>query len=376
MRRQDRENLDRPYGDEGFEDGLQRRLGVYLPVVRALADEILADLDPLKHGVGWWSPHPGTKRRILISDYLWQLVTSIQLNLREAALHLLEARGAWEAESLRVASALHRTSAGVELRIPQALSPQDHLPEALGRMHVAGFFRALGSTLDCLGGAVIGVAGLKYPILKADLKRARETFQKVAEGSDGTARQLMVGRHLEKTIAAAGPDGWLDWATQYRNMLVHRGRRTDLGYVVRDSSRLVDARGRELLRGKVVSMLHVDPNRSEIEVLMRHDMQQYIEEDGGHVLDAVLESTRSLVGSVATKLLELWGERRSDPNFIIQPHEQWPHVMAPSIAFTGYSPGSLSLPAGGDLTVSPAAATRLKAASLLGGQRAEWDEFD
>ena len=49
--------------------------------------------------LGWWAPYPGTSRRILISDHLYNCVRSVETNLVEARLHLIEAMDFWERES-------------------------------------------------------------------------------------------------------------------------------------------------------------------------------------------------------------------------------------------------------------------------------------
>jgi len=58
--------------------------------------EIFDDLDGHVFSVGWWAPAPGTSRRILISDHLYNCVHSVEPNLIEARLHLLEAMDCWD----------------------------------------------------------------------------------------------------------------------------------------------------------------------------------------------------------------------------------------------------------------------------------------
>lgn len=107
MREDDRHRLEQPYAadhDPG-ERALARALDVGTPQLDTLADEILADfaVDP-PYGVAWWAPHPGTSRRILISDQLYSCVTSVSANLVEAALHRLEFLEAADRESDHLAN--------------------------------------------------------------------------------------------------------------------------------------------------------------------------------------------------------------------------------------------------------------------------------
>ena len=64
-------------------------------------DRILADPTDAPYGVGWWAPHPGTSRRILMSDLLYACTASVSTNLVEAGIHLLELIDARECRSRR-----------------------------------------------------------------------------------------------------------------------------------------------------------------------------------------------------------------------------------------------------------------------------------
>ena len=77
---------------------LARALHVDVPVWRELGRNS-RDLDERVFGVGWWAPHPGTSRRILISDHLFTCVRCVEANLIEARLHLIEAMDFWARES-------------------------------------------------------------------------------------------------------------------------------------------------------------------------------------------------------------------------------------------------------------------------------------
>jgi len=92
MRSQNMANLLKPFAQsEDPEIAFPQSVGIETPEVEVLYREIFRDLDEKVFGIGWWAPHPGTSRRILISNYLLECVRSIRTNLTEAALHLLEA---------------------------------------------------------------------------------------------------------------------------------------------------------------------------------------------------------------------------------------------------------------------------------------------
>src|SRR5881227_1994169 len=70
---------------------LAAALGVEIPTWDTLEERIFADLTgDVPYGVGWWAPHPGTSRRILISDQLYACTASVHDNLIEAGIHWLE----------------------------------------------------------------------------------------------------------------------------------------------------------------------------------------------------------------------------------------------------------------------------------------------
>ena len=113
MRKEDNEKFQQPYAaaapvDDRFADAL----GVSLPALRELHREVFADFDETAYGVGWWTSHSGTSRRILISDQLLMCIAGIEINLVEARLHLLELADFDEREDHVVAHAGEARPAG------------------------------------------------------------------------------------------------------------------------------------------------------------------------------------------------------------------------------------------------------------------------
>ena len=93
MRPDDIARLSQPYpdGPDRGTAGPTRALDVDTPNWEALERRIFADLTiEQPYGFGWWAPHPGTSRRILISDQLYACTTSVSTNLVEAGVHWLE----------------------------------------------------------------------------------------------------------------------------------------------------------------------------------------------------------------------------------------------------------------------------------------------
>lgn len=233
MRPEDLARLNEPYPEhvEPTEADARSAIGVNLPHWTALADEIFADFtEQPPYGSGWWAPDPGASRRILISDQLHCCVESVAGNVTEAALHWLEYLGASDRDSARLTDAVKMTPTGPVISPPRPRNPFEQLCPDFIRIHQGGIIRALASALDCLAGVMIGTAALPMSILRADFDKARAKLAKINGAANaGASMQAQLAARLEAAIAAAGPQGWLDWTLDFRNMLVHRGRRIEIG---------------------------------------------------------------------------------------------------------------------------------------------------
>jgi hypothetical protein len=379
MRRGDLDRLNRPYPAQGRpERRLGEALGVALPAVADLHDAISADLDERIYGIGWWAPHPGTSRRIIISDHLVQCVASIPRNLVEARLHLLEALDYWERESDFVANAGSLDQDGrLQLRLPPRVKPLDDLPHAMASLHVAGFFRAVIAALDCLGAVIVGVLALPIRILTADLRTARHELRRIDGGSGpGADLQATFCGTLDALAADVGPPGWLGWTMAFRHMLVHRARRLQFTQL-RPRPLIFGPDGRPVIRIEALQHLSRDPRLSDIEALLRRGRNDLVlSERAETTLDAVLRSTERLVDGATGHLLEVWRRRRAAPALLAQPREQWPDVpSSPLSEFPGYASRSVHVDPG-ILIGGPDVPRRLMTAALTDDQRDEWQRFD
>jgi len=266
MRPTDLARLTEPYPQDADppDSGAVATLGMELPNWTALEADIFADFaEQAPYGIGWWAPDPGTSRRILIADQLYCCVASVASNMTEAALHWLEFLDVSDRDSARYADAVQVEGGQPTLSAPRPRSPLDQLSPAFVRIHYAGIVRALASALDCLAGVVIGVAALPINILFADFARARDKLSKInSADSDGAKAQAQFAAQLEASIAAAGPPGWLEWTLDFRNMLVHRGRRLELGQFIPKTPVLYGADAQPVWRARRVN--HLPPRSGSI----------------------------------------------------------------------------------------------------------------
>jgi hypothetical protein len=183
MRASDVARLSQPYDGDPNQPGPgpAAALGVDTPTWLQLETTILDDLrtEP-PYGIAWWAPHPGTSRRILITDQLYACTHSTGANLIEAGLHWLEFLDFAERESDRLVYAVKIENGEFVVKAPRRQSPFEDVGLELVRLHVAGMVRALAGALDCMAGSIIGVAALPTRILRADLVLFAQCFGRLS----------------------------------------------------------------------------------------------------------------------------------------------------------------------------------------------------
>lgn len=367
--------LDDPRSpDQQFRDAIQ----LAIPSVPALFNAMLGDLSTEHFGIGWWRPHVPTRRRILISDQMYLSTWSIDTNMTEARLHHLEALGHLDDHGHAPSLVVYRDRDGQlhqdMQRLPDAAS---HLPGELCTLHIVGFFRALGSAFDCLGAATVAVAALPKRILRTDLRDARDALRDVDDATPGSVEQRRFHERLEQLIAGAGPEGWLEWTLNFRNMLVHRGRHLQQWTCLPTGQQQQLPDGR--VRFGIEAQLHLprDPSRGEVDA-WRDDVQHFtLDEDARETLSGIWRSAQVVVEGAAALLLELWTRRRAEPALLVQPERQWPDINVPGpVRFRGYRPQPDESGEGARATTSVSFARRMEAAGLHGDRHNRWAELD
>jgi len=275
MRKEDINSLSEPYAQSRVT--LDRRfhsaIGADVPSAGILVKEIFNDLDIQSHGISWWQSFPA-QERILISDYLYQCADSIEVNLVEARLHYLEWLDVRDRQNARLADVISRSPYGeLKRKYPPSIAPIDDLPNKLEGMHICGFFRAIGSSLDCLAGVIVGVLGLNSSLRWSDIGSVEAALKKLQpQGTPGSQVQLDFRDLFESAKKTSGPEDWLAWASQYRNMFVHRGRRLAFGGFVPREVLLLDSEDQVIPRSKTQLHLAKYPDKSDAEAFIRKDV--------------------------------------------------------------------------------------------------------
>ena len=385
MRPADIARLSQPYrdGTDGSRAGLARELGIETPNWEVLERVIFNDFTTEQpYGIGWWAPHPGTSRRILISDQLYACTSSVSTNLIEAGVHWLELLDAADHEDNFQADAIQIVDGQPEMQPRPRTTPLESLGPDMVRLHQVGVARALSGALDCAAGTIIGVMALPMTILKADFGGVQRYFRRgrqVPTTEEGTLLDQF-GIQLTETIERVGPTGWLEWVLNFRNMLVHRGRRIEIGQFVPREALLYDASGRPILRACVVTHLPLEPDRSDMDVLRAPEVPPVLTEDARQTLGGSMRSVSALIDALGEQLAAVWNWRQEHPEILPQPRGQWPQIGHAATRnrqppFTGYAPGSHAYNPG-MFGLHPDTARRLQAAALMDNQRQEWQQFD
>ena len=384
MRPADIARLSQPYpdGPDKRTTGPTRALGVQTPNWEELERRIFSDFTTEQpYGIGWWAPHPGTSRRILISDQLYACTTSVSTNLIEAGVHWLELLDAGDREDTFQADVIQIVDGQPQICARPRLTPLESLGPDMVRLHQVGVARALSGALDCAAGTIIGVMALPLSILKADFIGVQRYFgRRRAATTEGETRQEQFAIQLTETIGRVGPAGWLDWVLNFRNMLVHRGRRIEMGQFVPREPVLCDASGRPIQRARVVTHLPLEPDRSDMDVHREPELPPVLTEDVRQTLEGSMRSVCALVEALGEQLAAAWAWRKEHPAKLSQPWAQWQdvgHTTTPNRQppFAGYAPGSYAYEPG-LFVIHPGTATRLRAAALMDRQRHEWRRFD
>ena len=313
------------------------RLGISLPALEKLTEEIESDLsgEP-PFGIGWWKPTTDSARRILSSDYLYACTSSVAHHLLAARLHQ-EAYLACKDNGLVVSSA---SFPGPSRNALEWIEKEG----AFGAMHRDGVLRALASALDCLAGSIIAVCAVRTKVKKAGFTGLRSHLRGLAPSSTtSTEHRSLAARNqllerLEAMIEECGPPQWMEWMLDFRNMLVHRGRRIEIS-APEPASSVYNPHG-QIARWSENDHLPRDPSLSDVEAILSLDAlgKIVLAEHAEETLGGLLNSTKKLICSVSDALLEIWILRRKEPDVIQQPFtKHWSPAEEKEVTrFTGY----------------------------------------
>lgn len=223
---------------------------------------------------------------------------------------------------------------------------------------------------------MIGILAIPQPIQRADLGGLRKWFstQAIAPGSAEQQLWLPSWEALQ-VLADKDHPGWMAWALDYRNTLVHRARPLQVSSLLPSPTLHRPDRPVPFFRTEEVVLGPLDPRRSDIEVMQSGDTP-VLTEDLKVTMPCVLDRTMDTCNTITGLLVDAWTARRARPVLLAQPRSQWPKVpSAPPSPFDGCRPGSKSYqPA--MFTSGPDVIQGMIAASLFGSANQNWAAFD
>lgn len=344
----DESSLDSP------EERVATRLNVSVPAARRLAQTIYSDLDEVVFGIGWWHPQVETTKSIVIGDHLYLSVDALALCLVEARLHQIELEDTWDEEDRRWRR--HLLAGGDPRKFPPPVDATDELPFLLDKLHLAGVFRAVAHALDCLAAVVIAIGDLPL-----DMKRASWTA--VLKSLAGQQSPFAVA--VAEAVQQSGPEAWIEWTLEMRNMLVHRPRVMSFGSIgVIGGDLLVRIPPQE--RVHVTQLLPRTPTGSAAEGLAAAGTfgPTLLTEDASVSIERLVRSTARLIEDVADHARTEWLRRRAVGEVQLRVDRQWAVVGTTIHNFEGFAPGSVR-PTPDMMMTNPRMSRRLQAAALF-----------
>lgn len=267
-------------------------------------------------------------------------------------------------------SAVDTRHGEIAVSLPTAKTPFDLLERQRVDMDIKGTMSSLCSALDCLAALIVGVMGLEQDLRKADIVPALNACRKVSASPEDPRFKFV--SCILRELQDAGPTGWHKYLVDFRNMILHRGRRMSFGTLIPSPQTDIRRGGQTpKIHTRVVHYLASWPNLSEVEMWSQGHIYP-LEETGQTTIKGLVESVLRFVNGVSGALVECWIERSKNPSLIVQPKNQWKY-QRPILGegFQGYLPGSEKHEAN-SIIGNPSLIVRMKMAHVDGARISFW----
>lgn len=169
------------------------------------------------------------------------------------------------------------------------------------------------------------------------------------EPQDSRGRAVQDGLYqLVLAESAYGPEDWLAWLMRSRNTCAHRPPKLKVRLMTSDAKGRADG---------LLEAFDRQPGWDAIQAwaaLADGDLSDlYLTKDPCAVLEGLVESTTRYCEAIAKKMLDVWNQRRHDPELLVQPGEQWLRLMTErELRFDGYGTEA-NVPQRGNFFVAP-----------------------
>lgn len=306
--------------------------GVTVDRIRALDERLHSDFDPAAWGFAQLAGLGEGEQRAVVSDLILGAVLAIHTNLLEVELHR--------------ATAANIEGGGLPMPRPEHWE-EDRVRLVELQMHIAGFFRAFGSCLDCLAAAAIGILRIPLSIQKASFQTV-DRIESLESDEKWPLDQRGVWSRLRSCMDGdldALP-AWCSWGLEMRHALVHRGRHinlhlptkppSDLAIVVSSPEAAIDI----ARRNETQLHFHRRPWLPEMQHLAdsRSASDNWLGESAQLTMKGLQDELTALIDRVAGLLLEVWEAVASGDLQLIEPAAEWQLPDIPAIDFRGIAP--------------------------------------
>lgn len=305
-------------------------LGVKLDASQALTTQLNADISADAWGYPQFDDIEDEQQRATVSDQIRSAGHGVAENLIEARLHEVEVRRIVGPNGVPMAS--------------NSASLNDHLRNDHLELHVVGFFRAFGSTLDCLAAVLIGALRVPQSLRLADMARLSR-FESTSAGrdvpDDMPSEQREAWEQLVQTLAAEreqASGGWYVWGLEMRNALLHRGRGVK-GFMPRPMSgrlAVVSSQNPASLR-RYDYYLRKRPWLPDIVQMARAQSpsEVWLHEPVQETLAGLFEHLNLMVERLAAWVHRRWREQR-EQRTLVSPVRAWRLTPRPDTSFAGF----------------------------------------
>jgi len=307
--------------DVSGEDGrveLARAVGLRVGELARLGELLHADFQVGHWGYAQFSDLADVRLQAILSDHLLAASEAVLTNLLEA----------------RVAEMDYNEVAGPG----ESYTPEISIEGIRADSEIIEFFRAFGSTLDCLAGVAVGVLRVPRSIVKASM--SRDIFQLDSEKAVDPAVENAWGlfRSRLDDLRAGPPEHWMDWALLYRNAAVHRPRQINMQLNRPPTTSLILPASsiHELLRYD--TYLRRRPWLPELEHLAadRPMADLFLAETATQTIRGLMEMLNKTTEVLAGELRQVWEAVREGK--LALPSPPWKLDQEPNADFAGFAP--------------------------------------
>ncbi len=244
-------------------------------------------------------------------------------------------------------------------------------------MHIAGFFRAAGSALDCLAAVAIVILQAPLKVRRADANELGGLGKGKQRRAAASPSQVQEWDDFDALIAASrasSPVGWYEWAMDTRNAVIHRGRKIRIFVQVpaTGSYQLLvatdDQIGAMMALGKFDLHLPRNPEAADMSdlILGASVSNAILAENAQITLRGVHENVVALIEASCAFLLRAWKAPRSGWNI---PGAAWElEPVAKAQQFGGFA-GDTRLLTGDSMVINPVEGRRVEIAQRVRAAR-------